>query len=316
MRAASNPGVGKSMMGFRNYNYERFSRERLHEFVDARFSGPEAGEQAPDFSAESLEGETLRLSDYQGEKNVLLVFGSATCPMTAATIGELNALHDEFRDEVEFLFVYVREAHPGERVPAHGAMDEKIAAARLLRNAEDLEMPVLVDDLRGSIHRQYSGLPNPAFLIDKSGHVAFRSMWANPEALAAAIDELLEIEDERDADHAVVRGGEDLSMPLTYTMLRSHRALHRGGRQAVQDFHAAIGRGGRGTARESKPLLKNPGRILSVAALTTAVLAGGIYAGFELRKRRLGLRRNPYRAYEKEKVRGTETDEDYGAVGI
>jgi hypothetical protein len=177
-------------------------------------------------------------------------------------------------------------------------------------------MPVLVDDLRGSIHRQYSGLPNPAFLIDKSGRVAFRSMWANPEALAAAIDELLEVEDEHDTDQAVVRGGDDLSMPLTYAMLRSHRALHRGGRQAVQDFHAAIGRDSRPAARESRPLLKNPGRILSVAALTAAVLAGGIYAGFELRKRRLGLRRNPYRAYEKEKVRDTETGEDYGAVGI
>lgn len=304
------------MVGFRNYNYERFSRERLHEFVNARFSGPQAGEPAPDFSAESLDGETLRLSDYQGEKNVVLVFGSATCPMTAASISEFNALYEEFRDEVEFLFVYAREAHPGEHLPAHSSMDEKIAAAQLLRDAEDLEMPVLVDDLRGSIHRLYSGLPNPAFLIDKSGHVAFRSMWANPEALAEAIDELLEAEDERDTGRAVVRGGEDLSMPLTYAMLRSHRALHRGGRQSVLDFHAAVGLSSRTAAPQSRPLLKNPGRILSIAALTTAVLAGGIYAGFELRKRRLGLRRNPYRAYEKEKVRDTETGEDYGAVGI
>src|SRR5262249_10217736 len=130
------------------------------------------------------------------------------------------------------------------------------------------------------------------------------------------IDELLEIEEERDTDQAVVRGGEDLSMPLTYSMLRSHRALHRGGRQAVQDFYAAIRRSRRAAARGSKRLLKNPRRILSVAPLTAAVLAGGIYAGFELRKRRLGLRRNPYRAYEKEKVRDTETGEDYGAVGI
>ena len=44
--------------------------------------------------------------------------------------------------------------------------------------------------------------------------------------------------------------------------------------------------------------------------------SGGLYAGFELRKRRLGMRRNPYRAYEKDTVRDTETDTDYGAVGI
>ena len=32
---------------------------------------------------------------------------------------------------------------------------------------------------------------------------------------------------------------------------------------------------------------------MSIAALTAAVLAGGLYAGFELRKRRLGTQRNP-----------------------
>jgi hypothetical protein len=55
---------------------------------------------------------------------------------------------------------------------------------------------------------------------------------------------------------------------------------------------------------------------MSIIALTAAVLAGGLYAGFELRKRRLGIRRNPYRAYEKEKVRDSDTGTDYGAVGI
>jgi hypothetical protein len=55
---------------------------------------------------------------------------------------------------------------------------------------------------------------------------------------------------------------------------------------------------------------------MSIAALAAAVLAGGLYAGFELRKRRLGTQRNPYRAYERERVRDTETGTDYGAVGI
>jgi hypothetical protein len=66
----------------------------------------------------------------------------------------------------------------------------------------------------------------------------------------------------------------------------------------------------------ARPLLDNPGRIMSIAALTGAVLAGGLYAGFELRKRRLGVIRNPYRAYEKQRTRDTETGTDYGAVGI
>ncbi|HSM85096.1 MAG TPA: deiodinase-like protein [Candidatus Limnocylindrales bacterium] len=308
------------MLGFSTYNYEHFSREILHELSRAPFSGPEPGENAPDFKATTLEGETLRLSDFRGKKNVLLVFGSATCPMTAASIKGINELYDDFRgDEIEFLFIYAREAHPGERIPAHRSMEDKVSAATVLRDEEELEMPVLVDDLRGSIHRKYSRMPNPAFLIDRSGRVAFRAMWAKPAQLESAIEELLELQEERGVDHVVVSGGQDLSMPLPYRVLYSYRALERGGEESLSDFRSALGLPGRVTLTASHiatPLLGNPGRILALGAVTAAVLAGGLYAGFELRKRRLGIRRNPYRAYEKDAVRDTETGTDYGAVGI
>jgi hypothetical protein len=182
-----------------------------------------------------------------------------------------------------------------------------------------MEMPVVVDDLRGTIHRKYSRLPNPAFLIDKSGRVAFRCMWTRPEILGETIEELLELQRERGVDHVVVNGGQDFTMPVSYGVLYSYRALERGGEQAMSDFREVFGMPGRAiltTSRMAKPILENPGRVLAIVALTAAVLVGGLYAGFELRKRRLGIRRNPYRAYEKQTVRDTETGTDYGAVGI
>jgi peroxiredoxin len=307
------------MLGFKEYNYPHFTREVLGE-IETSFSGPKAGDRAPDFTAVALDGETVRLSDYQGKKDVLLVFGSATCPMTAGSIRGINELYNRFRgDDVEFLFIYTREAHPGERIPAHRTRNHKVRAGRLLRDEEDLKMPVVVDDVRGSIHRRYSRLPNPAFLIDKSGRVAFRCMWARPEKLAEAMEELLRVQQEHGVDHAVVGGGEDRSMPLSYGVLFSYRALERGGEEAIQDFRGTFGVPGQvaiTTSRLATPILEHPGRILAIIALTGAVLAGGMYAGFELRKRRLGLRRNPYRAYEDEEVRDTDTGTDYGAVGI
>ena len=308
------------MLGFSTYNYERFTRDILRDHAEAFFTGPEPGERAPDFKAAALSGESVRLSDFEGRKNVLLVFGSATCPMTAASIPGINDLYDRFRgDDIEFIFVYIREAHPGERIPAHRSNRAKTGAARQFRDEEELLMPVLVDDLHGSIHKKYSKLPNPAFLIDKAGRVAFRCKWAKPDELASAIEELLELQHERGVDHAVVNGGQDLSMPHSYTALYSYRALERGGKESLKDFREALGLPGHVTlaaSRIAEPLLDNPGRILALTALTAAVVAGGLYAGFELRKRRLGTRRNPYRAYEKEKVRDTETGTDYGAVGI
>jgi len=308
------------MLGFDNYNYDRFSRDHLRECGQTTFAGPEPGERAPDFKAKTLDGETIRLSDFHGKKNLLLIFGSATCPMTAGSLQGINELYDEFRgDEIEFLFVYVREAHPGEKIPAHSSRNKKMQAASLLRDQEEIAMPIVADDLHGSIHRNYSKLPNPAFLIDKSGRVAFRCMWTKPAELAKAVEELLELQQERGVDHVVVNGGQDLSMPLSYGVLYSYRALERGGEQSLSDFREAVSLRGHKTfttGRVAESPVAPPGRVLAIAAVTVAVLAGGLYAGFELRKRRLSIRRNPYRAYEKEEVKDTDTGTDYGAVGI
>jgi hypothetical protein len=157
------------MFGFTRYNYERFSPELMRRDMMAGFPGPEPGDRAPDFESRTLEGDKVRLSGYQGRKNVVLTFGSVTCPATAASIGGMNEVYDQFRgDDVEFLFVYVREAHPGELIPAHESMEHKAASAEILREEEGMEMPIVVDDLRGTIHRRYSKLPNSCWSGSRS----------------------------------------------------------------------------------------------------------------------------------------------------
>src|SRR3954451_16925517 len=175
------------VFGSSTYNYEQFNREMLPDLK--KQEGPEPGDVAPDFTLRTLDGDKLSLSDFEEHKNVVLTFGSATCPITLGSIGGLKNLYDKYRgDDVEFLFVYVREAHPGEEIPAHDSMDDKFRAAQLFRDEEDLKMPLLVDDLRGSVHRKYGKLPNPSYLIDRSGRVAFRALWAQPDVIENAIN--------------------------------------------------------------------------------------------------------------------------------
>ncbi len=60
------------------YNYETFSRSESAA-KSGEFAGRlRAGEEAPDFSLRTLEGETVRLSGFKGSKHVLLEFGSIT----------------------------------------------------------------------------------------------------------------------------------------------------------------------------------------------------------------------------------------------
>jgi peroxiredoxin len=311
------------MFGQSNYNYEQFTKTTLANDAAIKqifAGGPRPGERAPDFEGRTLDGDTIRLKDFRGEKNVVLTFGSATCPMTAGSIAGINDLAERYEDEdVEFLFVYVREAHPGDKIPAHESLDGKIHAAEILRDEEKIEMPILVDDVRGTIHRKYGKTPNSCFLIDKSGRVAFRALWAQASVLEEAIKQLLEAQHDRGVEHAVVLGGEDKSIPISYAVLHSYRALHRGGRKAILDFEDALGFRGKVAVASSRimgPVADNPGKAALAAALGVGVLAGGLYAGYALRRRRFASPA-PYRNFAVEaEPEESPTGSDYGAVGI
>lgn len=306
------------MFGSKRYNYESFSGQDLlkHAARTGFGSGPKPGDEAPDFELRALSGEKVRLSDFAGEKNVVLTFGSATCPFTAASMRGMNDLYEDYEDsdEVQFLLVYVREAHPGEKIPAHQSLNDKREAAELFRDEEDVEMPVLVDDLDGRVHRRYGKMPNPTYLIDKSGRVAFRSLWTKASVIAEALEELLNAQESRGEDHVVVHDGESKAMPMTYAILNSHRALERGGVKAIREFREGLGRPGKiahSAGRYVGPVVLNPGKSLAVAGLTAAVISGGLYVGWRLRKARLNRSQDPYHYGRK-----FEAGENDYAVGI
>jgi peroxiredoxin len=69
----------------------------------------EVGEQAPDFELKDQHGSPVRLSSFQGTKNVVIVFYPLA--FSGVCSGELQALRDDFpeitRDDVELLTVSV-----------------------------------------------------------------------------------------------------------------------------------------------------------------------------------------------------------------
>lgn len=306
------------MFGKSNYNYSEFKKSYLSDMMARQFGdAPEPGDRAPDFDLRTIDGDKIRLKDFRDESNVLLVFGSATCPLTAASISGLQEIYEGYRDEdLEVLFVYVREAHPGEQIPAHENITDKVHAAELLREDEDLEFPILIDDLSGKVHRKYSGQANPAFLIDKCGHVAYRQLAFDPSEMRDAIDELLQAQEDRGTDHAIVHGGESRSMPALKPMLYAHRALERGGRDAVSNFRNQLGMPGRMAvmgSRVARPVAENPGITLATAAAIAGVLGAGLWAGKKLRERRFANRPYSYPTFDRRSEFGDYGDE---AVGI
>jgi peroxiredoxin len=60
------------------YNYKAFTRSESAGKSDEFKNYIRAGEEAPDFELPTVEGERIRLSEFRGEKHVLLEFGSIT----------------------------------------------------------------------------------------------------------------------------------------------------------------------------------------------------------------------------------------------
>ena len=115
------------------YRYKRFTTSLL--FRDLRFRRDAAapGDAFPEFELITTDGRSLFNDDVFGDKPVIFIFGSMTCPMTASAAPSVQELYEEFGDRVNFIMMYVREAHPGEQFGQSETIEEKLEYARALK---------------------------------------------------------------------------------------------------------------------------------------------------------------------------------------
>ncbi len=220
------------------YNLSRF---HLDDYDMVRFDGPRAGEPAVDFTLTDTDGKTVSLADYKG-KWLVLEMGAVSCGMYARNIKPNNLLAKEYPD-VEFLVVYVREPHPGERTGAHNSMEEKIKHAKELPSLYGEYRKVAVDALDGDMHIKYGLRPNSIYVINPEGQVIYRCDWT-------VSSELKKVLDDRDRLHTNEHAGMDiLSNPPLGIQAKS---LFKGGWKAVWDFTKMIPRMGPGHKKVDK----------------------------------------------------------------
>lgn len=170
------------------YNFERFE-DFDHESRERKV---DAGDEAVDGTLYQTDGTEIQLSSLWSEQPVVLEFGSITCPVFTGWIDRIDALAGRFQDEVDFYIVYSREEHPDETHPAHRTLDEKMHRVEDLKTQESPERTVLVDDIEGSVHLAYDGLPNSVYLIGTDGIIAYRADWIDLEILERKVEELLD----------------------------------------------------------------------------------------------------------------------------
>jgi len=161
----------------------------------------------------------------------------------------MEQLYKDYRTRgFEFFLVYTREAHPGEKVPAHSSLDEKIQNACRLRDEEKLTVPILVDSMDGAVHQLYgaSDLTNSTcprlHVIDKDGRVIFKATWTDARELRLVIEDLIEREARVAEGYRLKEGTvEKIQFPLRDLPERK-RVLGRAGEGSITDWEVVHGK--------------------------------------------------------------------------
>ena len=115
-------------------------------------------------------------------------------------MGALSRLYERYRGEVEFLVVYVREAHPEdgwvlaenrrEGVAVHDprSTEERAACVTHLQ----LDLPAVVDRVDDEVARRYGGWPDRLYLIGRDGRIAYQSGPGPDGFVVAELEEAIE----------------------------------------------------------------------------------------------------------------------------
>jgi hypothetical protein len=192
---------------------------------------PLPGDRVPPFDLPIVGGGRFQSDDLARTGPTLLVFGSATCPVTDNAAPGLKELHERFGDRVRFVMVNVREAHPGAAFPQPATLEEKTLHAERLLDLHGFDFEVAVDDVDGSLHRALSPKPNSAYLVALDKTILFRAQWANDtEALASALSAVAA----GDVPRRATSGG--VVRPMLRMLRNIAPALDRAGKGAWADM--------------------------------------------------------------------------------
>ena len=149
----------------------------------------------------------------------------------------MDAIADRFADRaVRSVFIYTREAHPGELYRHHTSMAGKREIAKALRSVVGLKRQVLLDALDGAAHQAYGLLPNMTWIFGHGGLILYKSAWTDPDDVAESLTRALDGVERRVKGDNLPFYSERLSWRVRDD--ETFRALlERCGPQAVSDFY-------------------------------------------------------------------------------
>jgi len=132
----------------------------IDETVGSEETGLAIGNIAPDFELTTLEGKTVRLSDYRGQR-VFINFWATWCPPCRAEMPDMQKLYEQTDVDIEILAVNMIESEKAEEDVAEFVKDY------------GLTFPILLD-ANSDLATTYQVRAYPtSYMIDSTGRIQF-----------------------------------------------------------------------------------------------------------------------------------------------
>jgi hypothetical protein len=141
------------------------------------------------------------------------------------------------------VFVYTREAHPGEKIPHHSSMAQKLEHARLFTARWSVRRPILVDELDGPVHRAYGMLPNMTYVVNAAGRIVYRADWTDAHSIEWVLEYLRHEAAEKRITRRVAPFFSELlghRSAMDYPRVFLEGLLNGGGVRAVEEYIDAV----------------------------------------------------------------------------
>lgn len=205
-----------------DYNYPHFKAD-FYQFME--FTGLKEGDQFLDFELRTTAGKPARISDFL-DKPLVFEMGSITCPMYAGHVTPMQEIAKKHPD-FNFVVLYVREAHPGNKIPCHTSLESKMDAANEAIQFYQDKRTTLVDDTDGKAHQVYGTLPNSVYVIDTDGTILFTRAWNNSDYLEPILEHIRDKKSTKDLKFRPAKPG----------LYQSYITLYKkGGKVSLTDF--------------------------------------------------------------------------------
>ncbi|PYT81095.1 MAG: hypothetical protein DMG40_10425 [Acidobacteria bacterium] len=101
-------------------------------------------------------------------------------------MGDIVEIYNDYKEKADFLTVYVREAHPTDEWQMKSnvkddvcyaqpkTLEQRVAIAKDFTSRYKFPLPFGIDDMSNAADSVYSAWPERLYIIDETGHLAYR----------------------------------------------------------------------------------------------------------------------------------------------